>query len=224
SALAELLGDRGREVDGLNVAYLPAWQGTDLRLTVRGSPAAEALARLDAAAAKLYERCSRYVYGEESTDLAAVVIGLCREARLKIATAESCTGGMLGGRITTVAGSSDVYLGGVVAYDNAVKMALLGVSEAELRRHGAVSEEVAAAMARGARAALGSDIGVAITGIAGPGGGTPEKPVGTVKIATDVAGAVRTHARVFIGDRDEVRQRACQGALDLLRRALQERD
>jgi len=139
---------------------------------------------------------------------------------LRLAVAESCTGGLLGGRITAIPGSSDVLLGGVIAYDNAVKREQLGVSPEALARVGAVSEEVARAMAAGVRARFGADIGVGITGIAGPGGGTDDKPVGTVWIAVDVRGEVRTFGGRLIGDRAEVRFRATQAALEMIRRAL----
>jgi nicotinamide-nucleotide amidase len=220
SALAEHLGELGRQVDGLPLAYLPGWEGVDLRLTARGLSRMGAERALDDAARKLYARAARYIYGEGHTDLAAVVIDACRARSLRIGTAESCTGGLLGARITAVSGSSDVYDGGIVAYANAVKVAQLGVSEALLREHGAVSEPVARAMATGVRRVLGTDIGVGITGIAGPGGGTPEKPVGTVWIAVDVQDDVRAFGRVYVGDRTEIRQRAAQSALDMVRRSL----
>jgi nicotinamide-nucleotide amidase len=127
---------------------------------------------------------------------------------------------MLGARLTAIPGSSDVVAGGVIAYDNAVKVRMLGVSADVIERVGAVSEEVARAMASGVRERLGVEIGVGITGIAGPGGGTPEKPVGTVWTAVDVAGTVHARRSVYVGDREEIRQRAAQGALDLVRIAL----
>lgn len=139
---------------------------------------------------------------------------------LTIATAESCTGGLLGARVTAIPGSSDVYVGGVVAYDNSVKTKLLGVRDASLSEHGAVSEQVAREMAEGCARALGTRVGMAITGIAGPGGGTAEKPVGTVWIAVAGAGDTRTLGRVYVGDREEIRLRATQASLDQLRRAL----
>jgi nicotinamide-nucleotide amidase len=129
---------------------------------------------------------------------------------------------MLGMRLTAVPGSSDVVLGGVIAYDNAVKVRQLGVPEATLASAGAVSEETARAMAEGVRARLGADIGVAITGIAGPGGGTPEKPVGTVCVGVDVGGTVSSVRLVTIGDRHEIRQRSAQAALALVRRRVAE--
>jgi nicotinamide-nucleotide amidase len=219
SALAELLGEDGRAVDGMPVAYNPKWAGTDVRLTSRGRAAADADRALDAAAARLRARAERYIYAEGETDLAAVVLDLLRARRLTIAVGESCTGGLLGARLTAIPGASDAVRGGVVAYDDAVKTALLGVGVETLRADGAVSEAVALEMASGARAAAGSDVGVGITGIAGPDGGTPDKPVGTVWVAVDFQGARRAFGRVYVGDREEIRLRATQAALDLVRRA-----
>ena len=220
SALAERLGDLQRQVDGLNVASLPGVDGTDLRVTVRGLPAVEADRALDAAVAKLVERAGSVVYGAGDDDLAALVLDLCRARGLHIGVGESCTGGLLGARLTAVAGSSDVVLGGVIAYHNDVKESLLDVPGDLLRAHGAVSEPVAQAMAAGARARTGAEIGVGITGIAGPDGGSDAKPVGTVWIAVDMDGERRTLHSVFWGNRDEVRYRAAQAALDMIRRVL----
>jgi nicotinamide-nucleotide amidase len=207
------LGDVG-------LAYLPNAEGTDLRVTARGVPPDEADRRLAAAAARLREVVGDAVYGEDGADLAAVVLDLSRERGLTIGVAESCTGGLLGARLTAIAGSSDVVLGGVIAYSNGLKSALLDVPPALLVEHGAVSEPVVRAMAAGARAAAGSAIGVAITGIAGPGGGTEEKPVGTVWIATDLDGVVEARRLRLIGDRAEIRQRAAQAALEMIRRRM----
>jgi nicotinamide-nucleotide amidase len=160
------------------------------------------------------------VYGEDSADLAAVVLDLCRERALTVGVAESCTGGLLGARLTAIPGSSDVLIGGVIAYRNSVKTTLLGVPDEMLREHGAVSEPVVRAMAVGARTTTGASVGMAITGVAGPGGGTEEKPVGTVWIATDLEGAVESRRLRLIGDRAEVRQRAVQATLDMVRRRL----
>jgi nicotinamide-nucleotide amidase len=220
SALADQLGDLARFVDGLGVAFRPGVEGVDLRLTARDLPAAEADALLEAGVMKLRAAAGRYVYGESSTDLAEVVLDLSRRKGVRITVAESCTGGMLGARLTAVAGSSDVFLGGVIAYDNAVKREVLGVSDADLSEHGAVSEEVAVQMARGVRERLRADIGIGITGVAGPGGGTAAKPVGMVWVALDGVGAGTWCLRLF-GTREEVRQRAAQAALDLVRRGLE---
>ncbi len=222
SAIAEILGsDRLGASTAVALAYLPSALGVDLRLTVRGETRSQSDAILSAAAMKLKPPIAPYVYGEDEADLAAVVLDLCRKANAKIAVAESCTGGLLGQRITAIAGSSDVFVGGVVAYDNDVKVKMLGVEKSVLETHGAVSVETAAAMAAGVRSALGSAIGRSITGIAGPGGGTEEKPVGTVCIALDGKGIAAAKSVRLIGDREEIRQRAAQSALDMLRRALQ---
>jgi len=220
SALAELLGEDAHDVEGLAVASLPGWEGTDLRITARGLSRERACALLDAGAARLRARAGRYIYGEDGTDLATVVLERCRERGLQIATAESCTGGLLGARLTAISGSSDVYLGGVIAYSNSVKEQWLGVRDADIRTHGAVSEVVARGMAAGICERMGSEIGIGITGVAGPGGGTPEKPVGTVWIAVQVNGALQARCRVYPGDRREIRLRSTQAALDMIRRAL----
>jgi nicotinamide-nucleotide amidase len=220
SALADLLGDLGRSVNGLSPAFLPSVEGVDIRLTSRGLPRAEALIRLEAAVSKLRGVIGQHVYGEGTIDLAAVVLDMCRAEGIRIVVAESCTGGLLGARITAIPGSSDVFIGGALAYDNSAKIEMLGVEPVEIETHGAVSEAVAVAMARGVRRRLSADLGISITGIAGPGGGTPDKPVGTVWIALDgrVTGA---RGMRLIGDRAEIRQRSAQAALDLVRRLLQ---
>jgi nicotinamide-nucleotide amidase len=221
SMLAERLGDLAGGMEGMPLAYLPGLDGVDLRLTARGMPADRADELLAAGEAALRDRIgAQYVYGVGEQDLAAIVLDLCRARGLRIAVAESCTGGLLGGRLTAIPGSSDVFWGGVIAYDNSVKTGVLGVDAGVLERAGAVSNEVADQMAAGVRARLGAEIGVAITGIAGPGGGTPEKPVGTVSIGW--SGAVdrpSLQTRLF-GDRDEVRHRATQAALNGLRLGL----
>jgi nicotinamide-nucleotide amidase len=219
-----LIADRVATLPGgvgdVDVAYLPNPEGTDLRLTVRNAAPEDADRRLAESAARLRTVLDDAIYGEDDADLAAVVLDLSRARGLTIAVAESCTGGLLGARLTAIPGSSDVVLGGVIAYANAVKTALLGVPETMLREHGAVSEPVARAMAAGARAATGARVGLAITGVAGPGGGTDEKPVGTVWIATDLDGEIDARGSRLIGDRAEVRQRAVQAVLEMLRRRL----
>lgn len=219
SALADRLGELGRGVDGMPLAFLPGIDGVDLRLTSRGLPAPETEKRLTTAAAQIRERVGRFVYGEGDDDLAALMLAECAARDATIAVAESCTGGLLGGRLTAVPGSSRVVLGGVIAYANDVKTRELGVLAEDIATQGAVSEPVARAMAAGVRLKFGSTIGLGITGIAGPDGGTPEKPVGTVWVAVDVAGDVHAVRAVIPGDRNEIRQRAAQLALDRLRRA-----
>jgi nicotinamide-nucleotide amidase len=220
SQLPTLLGDTARGFDGLSLAYLPGQDGVDLRLTVRDAAPDDADARLAAGAARLVERVGSYVYADTLVDLAAVVLDAVRGRDLRLAVAESCTGGMLGARLTAIPGSSDVFLGGVIAYDNRIKRDELGVPEGLLGTVGAVSEPVAVAMATGVRSRFASDIGVGITGVAGPGGGSDEKPVGQVWVAVDLAGEVRTFGGRLIGDRSEIRFRATQVALELIRRGL----
>jgi len=153
-----------------------------------------------------------------------IVLGLCRERGLTLATAESATGGLIGARLTEVRGASDVFLGGVIAYANDVKERRLRVPRSVLQGHGAVSAETAAAMAAGARAELGADVAVADTGIAGPDGGTPEKPVGLVYLAVDGPDGPRTAEFRLPGDREAVRTRTTALALHMLRRALTRSD
>jgi nicotinamide-nucleotide amidase len=219
SALADRLGELGRGIDGMPLAFLPGVDGVDLRLTSDSLDARETERVLDDAAHRLRERVGKYVYGEGVDDLAEIMLGECAERQATIAVAESCTGGLLGARLTAIPGSSRVVQGGVIAYANAVKTRELGVAESDLSSHGAVSEPVARAMASGVRAKFGTTIGLGITGIAGPEGGTPEKPVGTVWVAVDVGGEVHAVRAVLPGDRNEIRQRAAQLALDRLRRA-----
>ena len=224
SAIADLLGknflgEPGTELGALPLAYLPGVTGVDLRVTVKGLPRARAEELVRTAIVKLKSRVSAYAYGEDDADLAAVVLERCRASGLKLAVAESCTGGLLGERLTNIPGSSTVFLGGVIAYDNTVKRNLLGVRAEDIERYGAVSEAVALQMASGVREKLGADVGVSVTGIAGPGGATAEKPVGLVWIA--VHGAEVKARRFHVGgDRAEVRQRAAQAALEMVRRAL----
>ncbi len=225
SAIAELLGpgflgDPQTELGSLPLAYLPGVAGVDLRVTVKGRPQARAQELVKEAMVKLRSKVGAYAYGEEDVDLAAVVLDRCRALNFKLAVAESCTGGMVGERLTSIPGSSDVFLGGVIAYHNDVKKNALSVRAEDLERYGAVSEQVALQMAAGIREKMGADVGISVTGIAGPGGGTPEKPVGLVWIAVHTS---RAKARRFhvIGDRAEIRQRATQAALEMTRRALE---
>jgi nicotinamide-nucleotide amidase len=148
------------------------------------------------------------------------VLGLCRARGLTLATAESITGGLVGARLTSVPGSSGVFVGGVVAYSNELKRSQLGVPAETLEAHGAVSPETAAAMAAGARERLGADVAVSVTGIAGPGGGTPDKPVGLVYLHAEAPDASRGIEFDFPGDRETIRIRSAVSALHLVRRVL----
>ena len=220
SMLTELLGDCARGFPDASLAYLPGVDGVDLRVTIRDVEPEVADARLEAHAHVLRERVGKFAYADGSTGLPEMVLELCRQRALKIAAAESCTGGLLAERLTAVPGASDVFVGGVVSYANDVKERMLGVPRDLLDAHGAVSEHVACAMAAGVRERLGAEIGVAITGVAGPGGGTPEKPVGHVWIAVDFGDWRRAYSGRFFISRDEIRFRATQSALDAVRRRL----
>ena len=216
SALAEQLGELEAEIAPLTLAYLPDLMSVDLRVTAWDLPAEEADRRLAAAMELLRQRAGRWAFGEDGIDLAEVVLAAAREAKVTIATAESCTGGLVAGRLTAIPGSSDVVLGGIVAYANGIKEAALEVPAPLLAAHGAVSEPVVRAMAEGAARRLGAALTVAVTGIAGPGGGSEEKPVGTTWFATHYRGSTESTRQVLFGERDEVRGRAAQYALSLL--------
>jgi nicotinamide-nucleotide amidase len=191
-----------------------------LHLAVRGRPV-EAEERLAALEADFRAALGNRIFGEDGEDLARVAGRLLRESGRTIAFAESCTGGMVASLVTDVPGSSAYFLGGVVTYADAAKESLLGVDPEFLRRFGAVSEQTARAMARGVRDRFGADIGLSVTGIAGPDGGTAEKPVGTVHFAlADRSGAEVARKRLFAGDRAVVRRAASIQALELLRRHL----
>jgi nicotinamide-nucleotide amidase len=189
----------------------------ELHLTADAPGAAEAALALDAAVAELASVLGPSVYSTDGRGLEVVIGDLLRERSMTIAVAESCSGGLLASRITDVPGSSEYFDRGVVCYSNRAKVEWLGVPEALLEAHGAVSEPVAEAMADGVRRRAGASVGIGITGIAGPGGGTSAKPVGTVAIAviTPDGRAVRTFA--FVGPRDMVKFQSTQAAMNMLR-------
>ena len=225
SAIAERLGDLlARDSSSPTVGLTT--DGVDVRFRIRacGEPA-DATRAIEDATKQITDSLGVYVFSQAETPLAEVVLGLLKGRSERLATVESCTGGLLGSMITEVPGSSDAYCGGWVTYSDAMKSATVRVPPVTIETFGAVSEPVARAMAEGAMLIApdgGADHALAITGIAGPGGGTAEKPVGTVFIARasrEADGAVRTHVRRFrfTGDRDLVRQRSAQAALAMLR-------
>lgn len=224
---SDLAGQVERALSGeegtVRVAFLPHVTGVDLRLTVRDiRDPAEAARHLDRVEEKLAPVVDGFRY--EEGDLADAVSRRLEALGLTLGTAESCTGGLVAKRLTDRPGASRVFAGGVVAYADATKVALLGVERESLRREGAVSEGVARAMAVGVASALGCACGLAITGVAGPGGGTEEKPVGLVWYAASVEGHVVAERRMFPGDRIDIRERAGQAALALLYRLLRDRE
>ena len=179
----------------IRLAYLPVAGMTKLRLTARGTQAASLRTAIDKAVEGLYKIAGQYIVGEDCETLAELVHKTLTERGLTLATAESCTGGTIASQLTAQAGASAYFKGGVVAYSNEVKECALGVQHSTLEAHGAVSEETAREMAEGVRKRLGADLAIATTGIAGPDGGTKEKPVGTVWIA--VADATHTEAQLL---------------------------
>ena len=194
--------------------------GVDIRIIAQGSSAEHAQTQADRTDAAIREKLGDAVYGVGGQELEEVVGALLKQRRLKLAVAESCTGGLLGGRITDIEGSSEYFERGAVAYSNPAKTEMLGVPRELIEQHGAVSSEVAEAMARGIQQAAHTDLGLAVTGIAGPGGGTEKKPVGLVYIALASAQGNRVTEYRFLGARDQVRVRASQMALDMVRRHL----
>lgn len=201
----------------------------DIELTVLARPGDVQVVLFDRGAGKddlavvaaaVAQRIGDACYSTDGSTMAEVVLALAKERGVAIATAESCTGGLVGGALTAVPGASGSYMGGVVSYADEVKTCLLGVDPGLLSTFGAVSDVVAKAMAAGARDVTGADLAVSVTGIAGPGGGTAEKPVGTVWFAVADACGVVAHLSRFPGDREVVRTRSAMTALDLLRRAL----
>lgn len=205
----------------VSVAYLPDLRGVDLRLTTRGLRSEAAEAQLRHVIDRLEPVVAPWRFIASSGDIVESVSEALRGRGMRLATAESCTAGLMAKRMTDLPGASDVYVGGVVAYENDVKRTLLQVPQDMLATHGAVSERVAIRMATGVARVLGADVGVAVTGIAGPGGGTDDKPVGTVWIAVSGPGSPTSEHACFVGDREAVRERAAQAAFALLMRSLQ---
>jgi nicotinamide-nucleotide amidase len=216
SAVARVLEEVGGEADGLEVTVCA--HDLEIRVDLVESAVGEEHAgRIEAALRKEFRA---ELFAEDERPVEELVLEHCRELGLSLAAAESCTGGLVSARLTAIPGASDVFRGGVVAYSNEVKMRELDVPPEVLERHGAVSAEAAEAMADGARAQLGADVAVAVTGVAGPGGGTPEKPVGLVFITVAGPQERSTQRFLFSGDREMVRTRATAVALHALRRLL----
>lgn len=222
SVLAERLADFEEALPPeLKLAYLPSPGQVRLRLTALAHEPEASKRLVDHGAQQVYEILGDTIFGEGRQSLEAVLGELLGRGHYRLATAESCTGGMIAHKITAVAGASQYFVGGVVAYSNALKTALLGVDPDLIERHGAVSEAVVCAMAEGAKQRLNADFAVATSGVAGPGGGTEAKPVGMVWIA--VAGPRQTLARMyhFGNHRGRNIQRSTSMALDLLRKEVQ---
>jgi nicotinamide-nucleotide amidase len=207
---------KGRPAMGLTAKET----GVDIRIVAEESSSERAQAEVEKAAAAIRERLGDAIYGVDSQDMEEVVGALLKQRRLKLSVAESCTGGLIGARITNVSGSSEYFERGAVVYGNQAKTEMLGVPEELIKKHGSVSREVAAAMAQGIRRSARTDYGLSVTGIAGPGGGTREKPVGLVYIGLASPQGVRSEEYKLLGTRAQIRLKASQLALDMVRRHL----
>ncbi len=221
STVAQAFDEAGGDGDGVEVTIC----ARDFEIVVDLLAEPHAVERAEALADAIGNRLERYLYSDDGRTVEEIVLSLCRDRGLTLATAESCTGGLLAARLTAVPGYSDVTLGGVVAYGNEVKERVLGVPAKLIEEHGAVSAEVAAALARGGRERLGADVAISITGVAGPGGGTEEKPVGLVYFHVETPDGGHGSTFSFPGDRDSIRRRSVVASLHLARRLLtQNRD
>ena len=221
SAVAQALAEAGGDGNGVEATIC----ARDLEIEVDLVVAEGAEQRADELADELAGRLARFLFAKDRRPVEELVLALCRARGLTVATAESCTGGLVGARLTSVPGSSEAFVGGIVAYGDEVKRDQLGVPGALIERHGAVSAEVAEAMAAGARERLGADVAVSVTGVAGPGGGTPDKPVGLVHLHASGPNGGRSQRLDLPGDREAIRVRATASALHLVRELLsQSRD
>jgi nicotinamide-nucleotide amidase len=218
SSVAKALAEAGGEGDGVEATICA--RDFEIHVDLVVEPGAEL--RADELTRQLVAPLERQLFSRDERSIEELVLELCRVRGLTLGTAESCTGGMVAERLTSVPGSSDVFVGTVVAYADEIKARELGVPPEVLEQHGAVSAETAAAMAAGARNRLGVDVAVAVTGIAGPGGGSDEKPVGLVFLHAEGPDGSRSADLVFPGDRASIRRRATVTALHLLRRLLQQ--
>jgi nicotinamide-nucleotide amidase len=216
SAVARALAEAGGDGDGVEATICA--RDFEIHVDLVVEPGAEE--RADALESALLPPIERWLYSRDERPIEEHVLALLRARGLTLATAESETGGLIAVRLTSVPGASDVFVGGVVAYANAVKETQLGVPAGLLEAKGAVSAEAAGAMARGARERLGADVAVAVTGVAGPGGGTPEKPVGLVYLHAEGPDGGLAREFSFPGDRASIRARSAVGALHLVRRLL----
>jgi len=206
---------------GCSIALLAKDGEVHIRVTRDGTTDSESKSILDSVIERMRRSLGDNIYGEEDETLPGVVVRLLRDKGYSVALAESCTGGMVAKMLTDIPGSSAVFWGGVVSYSNDAKTRILGVSEETLKRYGAVSPETAREMARGVRNLAGSTFGISLTGIAGPEGGTPEKPVGLVYLGMATDGGEETRELRLIGGRAGIRTLAAKTALDWLRRTLE---
>ena len=218
SQVAQAFAEAGGDGDGLDVTICA--RSFEIHVDLLAEPGAES--RLAELESRLEERLGRHLYSADGRSVEQLVLDGCRGRGWTIGTAESCTGGLVAAALTATPGSSDAVAGGIVSYSDDVKVEALGVPRGLLEAHGAVSAEVAAAMATGARERLGVDVAVSVTGVAGPGGGTEDKPVGLVYFHAETPLASRGSSFSFPGDRDSIRRRSVVASLHLVRRLLEQ--
>lgn len=215
STLADLIGDVSF-LNGNSLAFLPSYSGVKLRIGTEASSFEEANRVLDSLQEVIYFKCGKYIYSDSDEELENQLANLLVENQLTISAAESCTGGMFGSRITSLPGSSKYFNGSAVTYSNQAKMDILGVEKSTLENHGAVSEECAIEMAKGALNLYNTDFAISITGIAGPDGGSDEKPVGLVWIGFASKTESVAYKHIFSKDREINRELAIYNAMNLL--------
>ena len=221
TGIAELITDLEPTSDKVRLAYLPSYKGVDLRVTAISANESEAVESADSLAKAITSRIGDYVFTNTDESMPEIVGKLLRAKGKTVATAESCTGGLIAKMLTDLAGSSDYFRGSVVSYANDVKEKVLKVPREILIAKGAVSHEVAEAMASGVLTLAGTDYAISVTGVAGPGGGTAEKPVGLVFVGyADKSGKVSSEQLKLFGTRERIRERSAMMALDILRRKL----
>ena len=213
SHVADLFEDAGGDSPGVETSICA--RNFEIEIDIRSEPDAEG--RAEELAAAMRQRLGDYLFAEDDRPVAELVLEQCRSRGWRLATAESCTGGRVAAALTAIPGSSEAFSGGVVSYSNELKAALLGVSEASLAEHGAVSPEVAREMAEGAMERLGADVAVSVTGVAGPGGGTPDKPVGLVFVHVASREGELQRRIEWPAEREQVQLRAMVAALHLVR-------
>jgi nicotinamide-nucleotide amidase len=218
--IADLVETKTPAESKLAVAFLPSGRGVDVRLTITTRNQKEGQRLIDELEAKIKERIGKYIYGYDNQSLPEIVGELLRQRKMTLAVAESCTGGLLGKIITDIPGSSDYFLGGIIAYSNDIKIKLLSVPPEIIGNHGAVSEQCVRFMAEGTRKLFGSDIALSITGIAGPNGGTSEKPVGLIYIGFASGDKIVVREERFGAERERNRERSATIALDMVRKYL----
>ena len=222
SGLSEIIEPLRSRLGEIEIAYLPGYYGARLRLTAEGADQSDVQERLDNALSIFRDKIEKYVYSAKGETLSEVIGYLMREKSLTLAVAESCTGGLIQDHLTDVPGSSDYFIGGVVSYSNDIKENILGVELKSIEKFGAVSSEVAIEMAEGVRRKMGSDIGLSVTGIAGPGGGSKEKPVGLVHIGYSDKKTSKSNKYQFGNDRIINKKRSAGMALGMLWKNLKE--